>query len=533
MCKILNSRIVIFLICLFSGINAKSQIFEIKVYQHFDSVFFNSELVSVIKKVEPKYICLYQNQDIRYEKLDHINRYLDSIYPKVKRKHKVDKFLGLPPTVVFENHIFINNINVGNILLGNDEYFIPTYFVTVTKIGLSSLQFEKIQFDIKTKYKKENNRSFNVFVNTDYSLEFQKIKEEEERRAKQKISNFYDYVFSALNNNLENIEGVYKSIDQGERFNYDIVILKSRVNPLIFESFVLKSTDSNLEIGNPLFSLTKTAEDDKFVMQYLLKNGDRFENKLAIYSGGVLNSGIKSFVKMFPSKGDNKQYSKIDPLVDWDVSGSGILLNDLGYIATNYHVIKNANKLLIKISDTLNQTYEYRAKLISKNETDDIAILRIDDKEFNFIAKKIHTIKLSSKVNYGLDVFTLGFPSPTKLGENIKLNKGIISATTEVNKMCYFQTDLPVWYGNSGGPVYNLYGELVGLVTRIKFDDKQKIENVCYVLRSDCINKLFNDELKSTNKIDDFNKSEKTELQLTDLVNSLIINSVFIKVYTE
>lgn len=533
MSKILNYRIAIFLICLFSGINAKSQFFEIKASQHFDSVFISKELVSVIKKVEPKYLCLYQNQDNRYENSDHINRYLDSIYPKVKRKHKVDKFLGLPPTVVFENHIYMNNIDVGYIQLGNDEYMVPTYIISVTKIGLSDLQFEKIQFDVRTKYKKENNKSFNVYVNTDYSLELQKIKEEEERVIKQKISNFYDYVFSALNNSLENIEGVYKSIDQGERFNYDIVILKSRTNPLIFESFVLKSTDPSLKIGSSLFSLTRTAEEDKFVMQYLLKNGDHIENKLAIYNGGVLNSGIKSFVKMFPSKGENRKYSKIDPLVDWDVSGSGILLNDLGYIATNFHVIKNSTKLLVKISDTLNQTYEFNAKLISKNEIDDIAILQIDDPEFNVISRKIPPIKLSSKVNYGLDVFTLGFPSPTQLGENLKLNKGIVSATTEVNKMCYFQTDLPVWYGNSGGPVYNLNGELVGLVTRIKFDDKQKIENVCYVLRSDCINKLFNDELKTTNKIDDFNKLEKTELKLTDLVNSLILNSVFIKVYTK
>ena len=87
MSKILNYRIAIFLICLFSGINAKSQFFEIKASQHFDSVFISKELVSVIKKVEPKYLCLYQNQDNRYENSDHINRYLDSIYPKVKRKH--------------------------------------------------------------------------------------------------------------------------------------------------------------------------------------------------------------------------------------------------------------------------------------------------------------------------------------------------------------------------------------------------------------------------------------------------------------
>ena len=87
----------------------------------------------------------------------------------------------------------------------------------------------------------------------------------------------------------------------------------------------------------------------------------------------------------------------------------------------------------------------------------------------------------------------------------------------------YFQTTLPVWYGNSGGPCFNSKGEILGLATQILWDKGAKVDNVAYITKTENILGLGGDIIE--------NESETTEDKgLEQLIEELIPYSVFIKV---
>ena len=89
---------------------------------------------------------------------------------------------------------------------------------------------------------------------------------------------------------------------------------------------------------------------------------------------------------------------------------------------------------------------------------------------------------------------TLGYPNPMKLGENVKFNQGRVSGMFGPdNNQNYFQTDLPIWYGNSGGACFDQNGNILGLTTLIAWDRGQKVENVGYITRSSNIINLIRD----------------------------------------
>jgi len=139
-------------------------------------------------------------------------------------------------------------------------------------------------------------------------------------------------------------------------------------------------------------------------------------------------------------------------------SGSGFVISSDGYIATNYHVIEGASKITVIFYDDR----EYSAKVIASDKLSDVALLKIEETNLKPVK-----IGVSSNLKVGEDVCIIGNP----LGElTFSLTKGVISAyerevEVEGNPITMFQLDAAVNPGNSGGPVFNCYGEVVGIVT--------------------------------------------------------------------
>lgn len=148
-------------------------------------------------------------------------------------------------------------------------------------------------------------------------------------------------------------------------------------------------------------------------------------------------------------------------------SGSGFVYkkdDKYGYILTNYHVIKGGNRFLVTFTDNT----EISATLVSGDEYYDIAILKIDADK----VKKIATLGNSSNLELGDTVFTIGAP----FGKNYMgtITKGIVSG---INRMIslensnntylaeVIQTDASVNTGNSGGPICNIKGEVIGITS--------------------------------------------------------------------
>ncbi|WP_185859529.1 Do family serine endopeptidase [Blattabacterium cuenoti] len=144
--------------------------------------------------------------------------------------------------------------------------------------------------------------------------------------------------------------------------------------------------------------------------------------------------------------------------------GSGVIISPDGYIVTNNHVIKDAEKIEI----TLNDQRTYRAKLIGKDPSTDIALLKISDKNLPFIY-----FSDSNKVQIGEWVLAIGNPfdlnSTVTAGIISAKNRslGILRGETQSAIESFFQTDAAVNPGNSGGALVNTNGELIGINTAI------------------------------------------------------------------
>ncbi len=141
------------------------------------------------------------------------------------------------------------------------------------------------------------------------------------------------------------------------------------------------------------------------------------------------------------------------------VSGSGFILTSDGYIATNYHVVENGSSIKV----TLFNGQEYDANLMGYNESKDIAVLKV-----NATGLPCVVLGDSDQVLVGEQIMAIGNP----LGElTFSLSVGVVSAVNrevlfaEGAKMKLIQTDCAINSGNSGGAMFNAYGEVVGIAT--------------------------------------------------------------------
>jgi serine protease Do len=145
-------------------------------------------------------------------------------------------------------------------------------------------------------------------------------------------------------------------------------------------------------------------------------------------------------------------------------AGSGVLITANGYILTNNHVVANAKKNGIKV--TLYDTREFKAKLIGTDKYTDLAVIKIDADNL-----PLATLGNSDDVEVGHIVFAIGAP----LGLKSTMTQGIVSALGRNIGIIgdaygienFIQTDAAVNPGNSGGPLVNINGEVVGINSAI------------------------------------------------------------------
>lgn len=204
----------------------------------------------------------------------------------------------------------------------------------------------------------------------------------------------------------------------------------------------------------------------------------------------------------------------------WGVisSGSGFIYkkdNENGYILTNYHVIKDGSKYVVTLTDNT----EIEAKLISGDEYYDIAVLKISADKI----KKVATLGNSSNLELGDTVFTVGAPFGKEYMGTI--TKGIVSG---VNRMIsisnsnnsylaeVIQTDASINSGNSGGPICNIKGEVVGITSSKLVGNG--VEGVGFAIPINSIIPII-DSIENGKKIE----RPYLGIQLTDLTNTFML----------
>ena len=146
--------------------------------------------------------------------------------------------------------------------------------------------------------------------------------------------------------------------------------------------------------------------------------------------------------------------------------GSGFIIDSKGIVITNNHVIKGAEDILVRVEGDK----EYKAKVLGADPLSDIAVLKIESKE------KLTSVKFgdSDKARIGDWVIAIG--NPFGLGGTV--TAGIISARNRDIGMSryedFIQTDASINVGNSGGPLFDMNGEVIGINTAILRSEKDQ-----------------------------------------------------------
>ena len=170
-------------------------------------------------------------------------------------------------------------------------------------------------------------------------------------------------------------------------------------------------------------------------------------------------------------------------------SGSGFILTEDGYILTNYHVIQNSSSVQVTTYDNTS----YSASIVGYDESNDIAVLKID-------ATGLTPVVLGSSddLYVGDEVMAIGNP----LGElTFSLTVGYVSALdrevtlSSGTTMDLIQTDAAINSGNSGGALFNLYGEVIG-ITNAKYSSSSasseaSIDNIGFAIPIDQVRSIF------------------------------------------
>lgn len=183
-----------------------------------------------------------------------------------------------------------------------------------------------------------------------------------------------------------------------------------------------------------------------------------------------IDNRITSYIKMFPTTNSTTQFK------EW--TGTGFALNHR-YIVTNFHVIDGAKTIKVYGIDGIFNN-EYNVNIFAIDKTNDLAILEVSNEEFKGFDKIPYNIK-TTLAEVGEETFVLGYPLTNTMGEEIKLTTGVISSKSGFKgDISTYQISTPIQPGNSGAPLFDRKGNLIGIVNA----KHNEAENVGYAIKA-------------------------------------------------
>jgi len=206
----------------------------------------------------------------------------------------------------------------------------------------------------------------------------------------------------------------------------------------------------------------------------------------------------------------------------WTGSASGFIFSKEGFIVTNHHVIDGAKRIAIDVK--LGEEWKsVEAEVVAFDAASDLAILKIDPKAIGHIRSIPYSIN-PDPANLGTKVFTLGFPETDVLGSELKFTEGSVSSRSGFKgNVTTYQISVPLHPGNSGGPLFNEEGDLIGVVN----SGVQSMQNVSYGVKASYLVDMIK-SMDNGPKIPTQNDLEKmSQIERIKALSELV---VFIKV---
>lgn len=291
-------------------------------------------------------------------------------------------------------------------------------------------------------------------------------------------------------------------------------------------------TKSNaINIGNKRNLLKVMKFGDEFIFSI---NGEVVErpkskdlrgNNIGIIAGGrgefvLENLIVKEFLT--DKELEQKRPKNISTSAnEWKGNGSGFFINEKGYIATNYHVVEEANAIQVEYFQKGVKNI-FSAKVIVTDKQNDLAIIQVDDPKFKTLPTIPYVFSSTIK-DVGSEVFALGYPMAQVMGDEIKFTDGKISSKTGIEgDITVYQISVPIQPGNSGGPLFDNKGNLVGITSSGLNKEYFNSENVNYAIKTTYLKNLIDvmpENIRLPNNVDIYNKplTEKIKL-LSDFI---------------
>ena len=286
----------------------------------------------------------------------------------------------------------------------------------------------------------------------------------------------------------------------------------------MYTSAVLKTGFNNLKILNigdkSVFSINGE-------VQFTTDNYRLYGSKTGFIVSGKNSIKID---KLITKEIDvNHKGSQVTENEDQNVksTGSGIIISKEGYVVTNFHVIEEAKGTLMVEITRDGYTKNYKASIVKSDKENDLAILKIEDTDFKPYTKIQYAFKESGTTDVGSTVYTIGFPMALSgMGKEAKFTDGKVSSKTGYNNAINsYQTSVPVQPGNSGGPLFDDKGKLIGVINaKIKDGD-----NVSYAIKLNYIKNLVELLPESIEFPNDVNTSTLTIQEQVKILSNYVV----------
>ena len=398
--------------------------------------------------------------------------------------------------VIFEDH-FNNNYNEWDLYMSNKS---------LSGIGNGV-------FEIEALTKEGTSRYINIPVNSksyavEATLTIKDLKEGSKVGLLYGFKDWQNYHYFAISKKGVFIGSVYEGIN-----STDV--------DAMFSNNINAIEDNNLKV---ICNGEKNYFSINGEIQYTCNLNRLYGNNFGFIASGKSKTKIDEFIVkgMDAGKASRTETSPSD--VNIKATGSGLLLSASGYFITNHHVVEHSSTFLVEINE--NSTKKtYSAVLVTQDKENDLAILKINDGAFEKLTPLKYSFKLSGQLDVGATAFTIGYPMALNgMGKEAKFTDGKISAKTGYDgAINSFQTTIPVQPGNSGGPVFNTDGQLIGLINA----SIRNADNVSYAIKLNYIKNLI--ELLPDNldlPTDNVNSALTLEEKIKVLTNYVVLVKV-------
>lgn len=309
-----------------------------------------------------------------------------------------------------------------------------------------------------------------------------------------------------INNENDGIVGIYEDVSDGGN---KVGVVKNGTSYRIL--YISGSSNRCWQTGHVKADLRPTATYGLYKGKWYMTDFSENNSCMVTFDGMKMDIVVDDqrimFIKMYPIQVGSS--SSITNAEKW--SGTGWGIGD-GYLVTNHHVIDGARAISVKgIGGDLNTGYS--AEVVATDKTNDIAVLRITDSRFHGFG--VIPYAVSSRIaDKGEGIFVLGYPMTQVLGNEVKYTAGEINSRTGFQgDVATYQISAPVTHGNSGGPMFDNKGNVIGIVNS-GITDKEIAENVGYAIKISYLKILIesaglNITLPNNNTISSLSKQEK------------------------